>query len=101
MYTHAMKAGILGASGYAGSELLRLLAAHPQFELAVASAHSHAGAAVGTHTPSLAAAYPGLVYDESDPARFDGLDLVFCGLPHGSPSASSPNCGRGWGWWWT
>ncbi len=78
-----MKAGILGASGYTGAELLRLLAGHPAFEVAVASAHSHAGEAIGSHTPSLAAAYPGLVYEESDPARFDGLDLVFCGLPHG------------------
>jgi N-acetyl-gamma-glutamyl-phosphate reductase len=85
-----MKAGILGASGYTGSELLRLLAGHPEFEVAVATAHSHAGDAVGIHTPSLAAAYPGLVYEESDPARFDGLDLVFCGLPHGESQRIVP-----------
>jgi N-acetyl-gamma-glutamyl-phosphate reductase len=90
MYTHAMKAGILGASGYTGSELLRLLAGHPDFEVALATAHSHAGETVGTHTPSLAAAYPGLVYEESDPARFDGLDLVFCGLPHGESQRIIP-----------
>jgi N-acetyl-gamma-glutamyl-phosphate reductase len=63
--------------------LLRLLASHPALEVAVATAHSHAGQAVGVHTPSLAAAYPGLVYGESDPAQLDGLDLVFCALPHG------------------
>ena len=85
-----MKAGILGASGYTGSELLRLLAGHPEFEVAVATAHSHAGEAVGAHTPSLAAAYPGLVYEENDPARFDGLDLVFCGLPHGESQRIVP-----------
>src|SRR5271163_1741674 len=85
-----MKAGILGASGYTGSELLRLLAGHPDFEVAVATAHSHAGQAVGTHTPSLAAAYPGLVYEDNDPARFDGLDLVFCGLPHGESQRIVP-----------
>jgi N-acetyl-gamma-glutamyl-phosphate reductase len=85
-----MKAGILGASGYTGSELLRLLAGHPEFELAVATAHSHAGEQVGTHTPSLAAAYPGLVYEDNDPARFDGLDLVFCGLPHGESQRIVP-----------
>ena len=90
MYTYAMKAGILGASGYTGSELLRLLAAHPEFEVALATAHSHAGEAVGNHTPSLAAAYPGLSYEESDPARFDGLDLVFCGLPHGESQRIVP-----------
>jgi N-acetyl-gamma-glutamyl-phosphate reductase len=90
MYTYAMKAGILGASGYTGSELLRLLAGHPDFEVAVATAHAHAGEVVGTHTPSLAAAYPGLVYEESDPVRFDGLDLVFCGLPHGESQRIVP-----------
>ena len=85
-----MKAGILGASGYTGSELLRLLAGHPEFEVAVATAHSHAGEVVGTHTPSLAAAYPGLVYGDNDPAHFDGLDLVFCGLPHGESQRIVP-----------
>jgi len=85
-----MKAGILGASGYTGAELLRLLAGHPEFEVAVDRAHSHAGEGVGAHTPSLAAAYPGLVYEESDPARFDGLDLVFCGLPHGESQRIVP-----------
>jgi N-acetyl-gamma-glutamyl-phosphate reductase len=85
-----MKAGILGASGYTGSELLRLLAGHPEFEVAVATAHSHAGEQVGSHTPSLAAAYPGLVYEDNDPARFDGLDLVFCGLPHGESQRIVP-----------
>jgi N-acetyl-gamma-glutamyl-phosphate reductase len=90
MYTHAMKAGIIGASGYTGAELLRLLAGHPEFEVAVATAHSHAGEAVGRHSPSLAAAYPGLVYEENDPARLDGLDLVFCGLPHGESQLIVP-----------
>src|SRR3984957_6769480 len=85
-----MKAGILGASGYTGSELLRLVAGHPEFEVAVATAHSHAGDQVGRHTPSLAAAYPGLVYEDNDPARFDGLDLVFCGLPHGESQRIIP-----------
>jgi N-acetyl-gamma-glutamyl-phosphate reductase len=85
-----MKAGILGASGYTGSELMRLLAGHPEFEVAVATAHSHAGEQVGTHTPSLAAAYPGLLYEDNDPARFDGLDLVFCGLPHGESQRIVP-----------
>jgi N-acetyl-gamma-glutamyl-phosphate reductase len=69
---------------------LRLLAGHPEFEVAVATAHSHAGDQVGIHTPSLAAAYPGLVYEDNDLARFDGLDLVFCGLPHGESQRIVP-----------
>jgi N-acetyl-gamma-glutamyl-phosphate reductase len=85
-----MKVGIVGASGYTGVELLRLLAAHPTFEVATATARSHAGQAVGEHTPSLAAAYPGLLYEESDPVRLDGLDLVFCALPHGESQRVVP-----------
>ena len=86
-----MKAGIVGASGYTGAELLRLLAAHPAFEVAVATAHSHAGESVGEHTPSLAAAYPGLVYEDTDPDLLDGLDLVFCALPHGESQRIVPD----------
>jgi len=85
-----MKAGIVGASGYTGAELLRLLAGHPSFEVALVTARSHAGEAVGEHTPSLAGAYPGLVYEESVTARLDGLDLVFCALPHGESQRIVP-----------
>ena len=88
-----MKAGIVGASGYTGAELLRLLAGHPVLEVAVVTAHSHAGEVVGQHTPSLAAAYPGLVYEDSEPARLDGLDVVFCALPHGESQRIVPELG--------
>jgi N-acetyl-gamma-glutamyl-phosphate reductase len=97
MYTHAMKVGIVGASGYTGVELLRLLAAHPALEVAMATAHSHVGQAVGEHTPSLAAAYPGLLYEESDPVLLDGLDLVFCALPHGESQRVVPELRGGVG----
>jgi N-acetyl-gamma-glutamyl-phosphate reductase len=90
MYTDAMKVGIAGASGYAGAELLRLLSAHPTFEVGVATAHSHAGQTVGGHTPSLRAAYPGLVYEDTEVATLDGLDLVFCALPHGESQKLVP-----------
>jgi N-acetyl-gamma-glutamyl-phosphate reductase len=90
MYTDAMKAGIIGASGYTGAELLRLLAGHPEIEVALVTAHSHAGQLVGEHTPSLAAAYPGVVYEAADPNAFEGLDLVFCALPHGESQRLVP-----------
>ncbi len=88
-----MKAGVLGASGYAGAELLRLLAAHPSLEVVVAAARGHAGEEVGTHTPSLAAAYPGLTYAAMGPDALDaldGLDVAFCALPHGQSQALVP-----------
>jgi N-acetyl-gamma-glutamyl-phosphate reductase len=90
MYSDAMKVGIAGASGYTGAELLRLLNGHPAFEVGVATAHSHAGQSVGGHTPSLRAAYPGLVYEDTEVAALDGLDLVFCALPHGESQKFVP-----------
>jgi N-acetyl-gamma-glutamyl-phosphate reductase len=78
-----MKTGIVGASGYLGTELLRLCAQHEEFEVVVATASSTAGTPVTARAPSLAALYPSLVYEETDPTRLDGLDLVFCALPHG------------------
>ena len=78
-----MKVGVVGASGYAGVELLRLCAGHPEFEVAVATAGGHRGEHVAHHTPSLAAAYPSLTYAPTDPSELDGLDLVFLALPHG------------------
>jgi N-acetyl-gamma-glutamyl-phosphate reductase len=94
-----MKAGIIGASGYTGVELLRLLAGHPEIDVAVVTAHSHAGQVVGEHTPSLAAAYPGLIYEAAGPEGLhsqgaldglDGLDVVFCALPHGESQRIVP-----------
>jgi N-acetyl-gamma-glutamyl-phosphate reductase len=85
-----MKAGVIGGSGYTGAELLRLLAGHPDIEVTVVTAHAHTGQVVGEHTPSLAAAYPGLVYEAADPEVMDGLDLVFCALPHGESQRIVP-----------
>jgi N-acetyl-gamma-glutamyl-phosphate reductase len=85
------KVGIVGASGYGGAELLRLCAGHPALALAVAQAGSNAGQSVGVHTPSLAAAYPNLVYGETDAGALDGLDVVFLALPHGQSQTLVPD----------
>ncbi|MGH8981716.1 MAG: N-acetyl-gamma-glutamyl-phosphate reductase [Acidimicrobiales bacterium] len=85
-----MKVGIAGASGYAGAELLRLLAGHRDLEVAVAAAGGAAGTPVASHTPSLAAAYPSLVFEATDPARLAGLDAVFLALPHGESQRLVP-----------
>jgi N-acetyl-gamma-glutamyl-phosphate reductase len=84
------KVGILGASGYGGVELLRLLTAHPAFEVAFVGAESNAGVAVADLAPSLAAAYGDLRFEATDPAALDGLDLVFSALPHGASSRIVP-----------
>lgn len=79
--------GIIGASGYTGAELLRLCHAHPDFEVAFATGDSQAGVAVAELYPSLAAAYGDAVFSAYEPSLLDGVDLVFCGLPHGASQA--------------
>ncbi len=79
----AASVGIIGASGYTGAELLRLIAAHPDLDLKLATGDSKAGTALAELYPSLAAAYPDRSFDAFSPDACDGLDLVFCGLPHG------------------
>ncbi|MDA2958027.1 MAG: N-acetyl-gamma-glutamyl-phosphate reductase [Actinomycetota bacterium] len=78
--THSV--AILGASGYTGAELLRLVAHHPTFELVVATGDTQAGAPVSSLYPSLAARYRDLVFAPNDPSACDGADIVFLGLPH-------------------
>ncbi len=83
--------GILGASGFAGSELLRILATHPEFDVRLAGADSQAGTAVADLYPGLAAAYPDLVFTAAGAADCSGLDLVFLGLPHGISQSIVPD----------
>ena len=76
---------VAGASGYAGGELLRLLAGHPDLEIGPVAAHGSAGTSVTALHPHLAG-HPGLrdsVFVPSDPALFADADLLFTALPHG------------------
>jgi N-acetyl-gamma-glutamyl-phosphate reductase len=77
------KIGILGASGYTGAELVRLLLRHPRVEIAVLTADRRAGQRMGDVFPQFAPyELPRLVtIDEVDWAKAK-LDLVFCALPH-------------------
>ena len=83
--------GIAGASGYTGAELLRLSAQHPEFEVKLATGESQAGTRAAALYPSLAAAYPSLVFEPLDVDAFDGLDLVFLALPHGQSQEIVPD----------
>jgi N-acetyl-gamma-glutamyl-phosphate reductase len=87
----SLAVGVFGASGFAGAELLRLAAGHPQLEVLVATADSQAGGRVGELYPSLAAAYPELYLTGADPAAAEGLDLVFLALPHGASQDLVPD----------
>jgi N-acetyl-gamma-glutamyl-phosphate reductase len=83
-------AGIIGASGFTGAELLRLCARHPDLSVAFATGDTQAGTAVADLYPSLAAHYRDLRFATYDPAAVDGLDVVFLGLPHGASQALVP-----------
>ncbi len=86
-----LRTGVFGASGYAGAELLRLAAGHPQLDIVLATGDSQSGVAAADLYPSLAAAYPGLVFGPADPAAAEGLDLVFLALPHGASQDLVPD----------
>ncbi|HXG81333.1 MAG TPA: N-acetyl-gamma-glutamyl-phosphate reductase [Sphingomicrobium sp.] len=78
-----IRTAILGASGYVGGELMRLLAAHPAIEVGAAFAASNAGQKVETVHPHLALAYPDTAFAAWDPALLDSCDLILAALPHG------------------
>ncbi|MBI2715757.1 MAG: N-acetyl-gamma-glutamyl-phosphate reductase [Rhizobiales bacterium] len=77
------KIGVLGASGYTGSELVRLLLRHPRAEIALLTAERSAGKAMRDVFPQfLPFALPQLVAIEGLDWVGAGLDLIFCALPH-------------------
>ncbi len=85
-----VRVGIIGASGFTGAELLRLCAAHPEVEVVCATGDSQAGTLASVLYPSLAAAYPNLVFEEFSADRFAGLDAVFLGVPHEAALEMAP-----------
>ncbi|WP_416905201.1 N-acetyl-gamma-glutamyl-phosphate reductase [Micromonospora echinospora] len=80
-----IRIAVAGASGYAGGELLRLVAGHPEFDLVAATAHSQAGQPVSAVHPQLAGL--DLTLAATDPAALADADLVFLALPHGQSAA--------------
>jgi N-acetyl-gamma-glutamyl-phosphate reductase len=80
----------MGATGYAGSEVLRLSAAHPDLKVLVATGASSAGRRLGEHVPSLAGAYPDLMVSDASAVLEADLDAVFLALPHGESQSFVP-----------
>ncbi|GAA3902210.1 N-acetyl-gamma-glutamyl-phosphate reductase [Actinoplanes auranticolor] len=80
-----IRVAVAGASGYAGGELLRLIAGHPELDLVAATAHSQAGTPVAAVHPQLAGL--DLVLGVTDAETLADADLVFLALPHGQSAA--------------
>ena len=84
-----IKVGIVGGTGYTGVELLRLLVAHPEVELAVITSRSEAGQAVSSLYPNLRG-HVDIAFSEPDVDSLSGCDLVFFATPNGTAMKMVP-----------
>jgi len=89
------RVGVAGASGYAGGELLRLLAGHPSLDVAAVTAGASAGKTVAELHPQLAGARAigELTIQPHEPAAFSDCDLIFLALPAGESAAVADTVG--------
>jgi len=79
---------VFGASGYAGAELIRMVAAHPKMVLRHVSAGRMAGQRLGTVLPSMAGSeYADLILADGEAAVADGVQLAFTALPHATAAS--------------
>ena len=85
-YRPTMKIGLVGGSGYAGGELLRLLQAHPQFEIVAVTAHSNAGELITSIHPQLQS-YANRKFSSFSADDFKDCELIFLALPHGESAS--------------
>ena len=84
MNGNRIRIGIYGGSGYGGSELLRILLAHPKAEIVFVTANEHAGKPVGeVHRNLLGLTELSFRLAPEDTAELADLDCVFLALPHG------------------
>ena len=78
-----VKVGIVGGTGYTGVELLRLLAQHPEAEVAVITSRSEAGVKVADMYPNLRGHYDSLAFSVPDVSTLGRCDVVFFATPNG------------------
>jgi len=82
-----MKIGVVGASGYVGGELLRILSTHPNFAIEAVSAHSNAGELITSLHPHLSS-FNEQRFSKFSAELFAACDLVFLALPHGESATA-------------
>jgi N-acetyl-gamma-glutamyl-phosphate reductase len=85
-----MKTAVIGASGYLGAELLRLLATHDEFDVAVVQGESSAGVALSELYPGFGDTYRDLIVGPSDPEAAAGCEVVFVAVPSGASQSLIP-----------
>jgi len=83
---------VAGASGYAGGELLRLLATHPNVQVGALTAGGNAGTTLGAHHPHLVP-LAGRELAETSAGTLAGHEVVFLALPHGQSAAIADQLG--------
>jgi N-acetyl-gamma-glutamyl-phosphate reductase len=90
-----MRAAVVGASGYAGGELLRLICGHPDLELAVATADSSAGKAIGEVHANLGGnpVIANLIFEPHSAVKVATCDLIFLALPGGQSAPMTARVG--------
>ncbi|MFA7373250.1 MAG: N-acetyl-gamma-glutamyl-phosphate reductase, partial [bacterium] len=87
----AVKAGVLGATGYAGNELVRLLSGHPDIELTYLSSETYKGKAAASIYPSLSGIID-MHYQSLDiSAVAEACDIVFIAMPNGEAMKMAPH----------
>ena len=80
------RVAVAGASGYAGGEVLRLVAGHPELDVVAVTGHANAGQLIGEVHPHLRSLAQ-LRLVETTPDALADADVVFLGLPHGAAAA--------------
>lgn len=88
-----MRCAVIGASGYAGGELLRLLLAHPEFEIEYMAAGANAGERVGHVHPHLSP-LSSRVFEPMNSERMRDCQLLFFALPHGQSAQWIPQLSK-------
>ena len=85
----SLKVGIVGAAGYAGAELIRLVLGHPEFELAAITSNADAGQPLSAVYPSFTGVSD-LVFTTHDAPELKNCDAVFLAVPHTAAMAQVP-----------
>ena len=85
-----IKAGIMGATGYAGAEVLRICANHPEFDVSVITSDSEAGQRIVDIYPAFRGVYDELTLEPHTTDSLLSCDVVFMGVPHKAGMLHAP-----------